>query len=141
MLPEILIRAKLFQEAKFFIIIHISYLPEVNIQVKNSRGVLDRLVPRVRTWDYPYSMVILDKEGCNRRHGLSAANNLGTPEPKFLQSGCKLTADLQPVKLYLCLKPDQKMVRPKRLQIIKKSLAPYKNASLFFVEKWIIKNG
>ena len=62
MLPEILIRAKLFQEAKFFIIIHISYLPEVNIKVKNSHGVLDRIVPRVKTYDYPaeYSTVILD---------------------------------------------------------------------------------
>ena len=31
------------------------------------------------------------KEGCIRGHGLSAAVKLGTPEPKFLQSGCKLT--------------------------------------------------
>ena len=31
------------------------------------------------------------KEGCNRVHGLSAAIKLGSPEPKFLQSGCKLT--------------------------------------------------
>ena len=31
-------------------------------------------------------------EGCNRGHGLSAAIKLGTPEPKFLQSGRKLPA-------------------------------------------------
>ena len=31
------------------------------------------------------------KEGCKRGHGLSAAIKQGTPEPKFLQSGCKLT--------------------------------------------------
>ena len=31
------------------------------------------------------------KEGCNRGHGLSAAIKLGTPEPRFLQSGPKLT--------------------------------------------------
>ena len=31
------------------------------------------------------------KEGCNRGHGLSAAVKLGTPEPKLLQSGHKLT--------------------------------------------------
>ena len=31
------------------------------------------------------------KEGCNRGYGLSAAIKLGTPEPKFLQSGCRLT--------------------------------------------------
>ena len=33
----------------------------------------------------------LPKEGCNRGHGLSAAIKLGTPVPKFLQSGRKLT--------------------------------------------------
>ena len=32
-----------------------------------------------------------DKEGCNRGQGLSAAIKLGTPEPKFLKSGRKLT--------------------------------------------------
>ena len=31
------------------------------------------------------------KEGCNWRHGLSAAIKIGTPEPNFLQSGFKLT--------------------------------------------------
>ena len=31
------------------------------------------------------------KEGCNWGHVLSAAIKLGTPEPKFLQSGLKLT--------------------------------------------------
>ena len=31
------------------------------------------------------------KEGCNRGRGLSAAIKIGTPEPKFLQSGFKLT--------------------------------------------------
>ena len=31
------------------------------------------------------------KEGCNWGHGLSAAIKIGTPEPKFLQSGRKLT--------------------------------------------------
>ena len=31
------------------------------------------------------------KEGCNRGHGLSAAIKLGTPKPKFLQSGRKVT--------------------------------------------------
>ena len=30
---------------------------------------------------------LISKEGCNRGHGLSAAIKLGTPEPKFLQSG------------------------------------------------------
>ena len=47
-------------------------------------------------------------EGYNWEHGLSAAINLGTPEPKFLQ----------PVKENLCLEPDPKMVRPKKLQMI-----------------------
>ena len=28
-----------------------------------------------------------DKEDCNRGHGLSVSIKLGTPEPKFLQSG------------------------------------------------------
>ena len=32
-----------------------------------------------------------DQEGCNWEHGLSAAIKLGTPEPKFLQSGRTLT--------------------------------------------------
>ena len=32
-----------------------------------------------------------NKEGCNLGHGLSAAIKLGTLEPKFLQSGRKLT--------------------------------------------------
>ena len=58
MLPEILIRATSFQEAKFFIIIHISYLPEVNIQVKNGHGVLDRLVPCI--YDKKLEIAILD---------------------------------------------------------------------------------
>ena len=31
------------------------------------------------------------KEGCNWRHGLSVVIKLITPEPKFLQSGFKLT--------------------------------------------------
>ena len=58
-------------------------------------------------------MVIFDKEGCNRGHGLSAGNNLGTPEP-------------------VCLAPDQKKVRPKKIaNYLKITLAPYKNASLF----------
>ena len=33
------------------------------------------------------------EEGCNWGHGLSAAIKLETPEPKFLQSGRKLTCN------------------------------------------------
>ena len=37
------------------------------------------------------SYLNLHKEGRRWGHGLSAAIKLGNPEPKFLQSGCKLT--------------------------------------------------
>ena len=53
------------------------------------------------------------KGGCNSGHGLSAAIKLGTPEAKFLQSGCKLTWCGVPLKQNLSLAPDQKMVRPR----------------------------
>ena len=39
-------KAKLYQEATFFIIIF--FLHEVNIQVQNRHGVLRRLVPRLK---------------------------------------------------------------------------------------------
>ena len=61
------------------------------------------------------------KEGCNWGHALSGAIKLGTPEPKFLQSGGKV----QPVKQNLCLAPDQKMILPKKVANgIKINLAP-----------------
>ena len=65
----------------------------------------------------------LNKKGWNLGHGLSDAIKLETPEPKFLQSGRK--TDLQPIKQNLCLAPDQKMVRPKKVaNDLKIDLAP-----------------
>ena len=47
--------------------------------------------------------------------------------------------DLQPPKQNLCLAPDQKMVRPKKVaNDLKINLAPRKNTSLFCEEKWTI---
>ena len=64
-----------------------------------------------------------NKKGCNSGHGLSAAIKIGTPRAQIL--AVWFQTDLQPPKRNLCLAPDQKMVRPKKVANDQKiNLAP-----------------
>ena len=76
----------------------------------------------MRNWDSLMNFSPL-KEGCNRGDGLSA-----TIKPRAQILAVWLQTDLQPIKQNLCLAPDQKMVRPKKVaNYLKINLALKKN--------------